>query len=115
VAWWLNRDNFIVTTYAGNQGQTAGVFCAATPNVGNYGYIQIGGPALVNLIFPPTAVPTNAGMYVVPSSTNAKADCLAAGTAATYQPLGTTSNTTNYDGANVRCEVILKLAVNDNQ
>lgn len=115
VAWWLNRDNFIVTTYAGNRGQVAGVFCAATPNVGNCGYIQIGGPAMVNLVFPPTAVPTNAGMFVIPSATDAKADCLAAGSAATYQPLGTTSNTTNYDGANARCEVILKQQWNDNQ
>lgn len=112
VAWWSDRDTFKVTTLATNRGQVAGVFCAATPQLGNYGYIQVGGPAIVKFIDAPTAQPTTAGLHVIPSATNAKADCLAAGSAPTYPLMGTSNGT--YDVLNATCEVILKMSVLSN-
>jgi len=107
VAWWSDRDNFVVTTAATNRGKVAGVFCSAFPQVGKYGFIQIGGPAIVKFVDAVTAAPTAAGLFVVPSSTNAKADCLAAGTAALYPQLGTSNGV--YDATNTVAEVVLTL------
>jgi hypothetical protein len=95
VAFWSNRDTFLVTTTATNRGQVAGIFCGPNPNVGNYGYIQVGGPAIVKFIDTPTAEPAATGAFVIASSTNAKADCLAAGTAATYRPIGQANGARN--------------------
>ncbi len=88
VAWWSDTDNFKVTTSATNRGLIAGVFCGPYPALGNYGFVQIQGPALVKYTDSTTGAPSAAGLHVIPSGTNAKADCLAAGSAATYPLLG---------------------------
>lgn len=88
VAWWSDQDNHEVTTLATNRGRVAGVFVNAA-SVSSVCFIQVGGrhPG-VRFIGVPTAAPTAAGLIVVPSATAGAADCLAAGTAATYPPLG---------------------------
>lgn len=93
VAWWSNKARGLVTTSptALGRGRVAGVFRnAITP--GNIGFIQTGGPcAGVKIIDSPTAAPSIAGLIVIPSATAGKADVLAAGSAATYPPLGVTA------------------------
>ncbi len=87
VAWWSDSANYLVTTSSTNRGRPAGVFANAI-TLGNYGFIQTKGPGTVKFIDAATAVPTAAGLIVIPSGTDGKADCLAAGTAATYPALG---------------------------
>ena len=94
VAWWADKTKYMVTTSptALGRGRIAGVFQnAITP--GYYGCIQVGGPAIVKFVDARTAAPTVAGLFVIPSATAAKADCLAAGSAATYPTLGLSSGT----------------------
>jgi hypothetical protein len=105
VAWWSNRDTSLVTTSATNRGQIAGVFQSSAAALGNYTYIQTEGPATVKFIDAVTASPTTAGLHVIPSATNAKADCLAAGSAATYPLLGVSNSTINLGDSTA--EVIL--------
>lgn len=107
VAWWSDRDNFKVTTSATNRGQVAGVFMGPNPALGAYGYIGVGGPFIVKFIDAVTSAPTTAGLLVIPSSTNAKADCLASGSAATFPILGTSNAA--LDAGNQTAECILKL------
>ena len=107
VAWWSDKDLMKVTTDATNRGQVAGVFCGPYPQSGNYGFIQIQGSAIVKFVDAPTAAPTAAGLIVIPSATDAKADCLASGSAATFPPLGRSNGV--YDAANTQCEVILTI------
>lgn len=99
VAWWSDKTKYLVTTTVTTlgRGRVAGVFQNAI-TLGNYGCIQKGGPATVKFIDAPTASPTAAGLFVIPSATNAKADCLAAGSAATYPILGVSAGV--YDAAN---------------
>lgn len=97
VAWWADREAGKVTTAATNRGRRAGIFTRAH-QVSGAGrtlacYIQVGGRKSVKLIDAVTAAPTAAGLFVIPSATAAKADVLAAGTAATYPPLGVTAGT----------------------
>jgi|ERR1019366_6160926 hypothetical protein len=93
VAWWSDKTKYLVTTSptALGRGRIAGVFRnAITP--GNYGCIQIQGPCPnVKYVDAPTAAPSAAGLFVIPSATAGKADCLAAGSAATYPVLGLSS------------------------
>lgn len=93
VAWWGDRTKSMVTTDPTKlgRGRVAGVFRnAITP--GNIGFIQTQGPcAGVKFVDAPTAAPTAAGLLVIPSATAGKADCLAAGSAATYPILGRSS------------------------
>lgn len=92
VAWFANQAQYLVTTTAATpgRGRVAGIFRnAVTP--GNYTCIQVGGLGTVKMIDAVTAAPTVAGLIVVPSSTNAKADTLAAGSAATYPIIGRTA------------------------
>ena len=99
VAWWSDKTQYLVTTSptALGRGRVAGVFQnAITP--GYYGCIQTRGPATVKFVDAPTANPTAAGLFVIPSATAGKADCLAAGSAATYPPLGVSSGV--YDATN---------------
>lgn len=100
VAWWSDRSQYLVTTSASKtgRGRIAGVFRnAITP--GNYGCVQVEGPAPVKLIDSPTSTPTaNSGQFIIPSSTDGKADCLAAGTASTYPTIGLVAGTlSNFD------------------
>lgn len=97
VMWWASKANFRVTTSAARRGYYAGVVgrlnrlgveVANGPSAGNYFFIQKGGRAVVKTTDAVTANPGNTGQYVVPSATAGKADVLAAGTAATYPPVG---------------------------
>ncbi len=96
-AWWSNRNTFLVGTApaALGRGNVAGVFVnAATP--GRYTCIQVvGRHDQVKLVDAPTASPTAAGLFIIPSATNGKADCLAAGTAASYPVLGRSAGVIN--------------------
>ena len=106
-AWWTDKANYKVSTMVGTagRGNVAGVFVnAATP--GNYTCIQVEGyHDSVKFIDAPTATPTTAGLFVIPSATNAKADCLAAGSAATYPVMGRSAGT--YNAPNATCAVML--------
>ena len=107
-AWWKNKDTYQVTTDpTGRRGQVAGVFLGpVTP--GRLGLVQYAGRhGQVKFVDAPTATPTTAGLIVIPSATAAKADCLAAGTAATYPQLGLSAGT--YDGASATCAVDLDI------
>jgi hypothetical protein len=94
VAWWSDKTKYLVTTTVTTlgRGRIAGVFqndesqFPITP--GQYTCVQIKGPASVKFVDAPTAAPSAAGLFVIPSATNGKADCLAAGSAATFPPLG---------------------------
>lgn len=106
VAWWADKTAYKVTTSptALGRGRIAGVFQnAITP--GNYGCVQTEGPATVKFVDAPTATPSVAGLFVIPSATAGKADCLAAASAATYPALGTSAGT--YDAANAQAVVDL--------
>ena len=98
VAWWSDKTQYMVTTSptALGRGRIAGVFQNAI-SLGYYGCIQIGGPATVKFVDAPTASPTVAGLFVIPSGTAAKADCLGAGSSATYPTLGVSAGV--YNGA----------------
>lgn len=97
VAWWADKPNYKVTTDGTKlgRGRIAGVFRNnITP--GNFCFVQTQGPAAVKLIDSPNTAPTtNSGQYIIPSSTTGKADCLAAGAAATYPPLGVVGGALN--------------------
>lgn len=93
VAWWSDKTRYLVTTTVTTlgRGRVAGVFqntadYPITP--GMYTCVQTHGPGIVKFVDAPVAQPTVAGLFVIPSATNGKADCLAAGSAATYPVLG---------------------------
>lgn len=95
-AWWRNKLTYQVTTDpTSRRGQVAGVFLAAiTP--GRLAIIQTGGRhGQVKFVDAVTSTPDATGKIVVPSATAGKADCLAAGSAATYPPMGVTAGTYN--------------------
>ena len=98
VAWWADKTKYLVTTTVATlgRGRVAGIFQNAI-TAGNYGCVQTQGPAIVKFVDAPTAVPTAAGLIVIPSATAGKADCLAAGSAATYPQLGYSAGA--YNGA----------------
>lgn len=94
VAWFSDQANNVVTTSptALGRGRVAGVFKGAvTP--GYFTCVQIKGKGGVKFIDSPTAAPTAAGLLVIPSATAGKADCLAAGSAATYPLIGRSAGT----------------------
>ena len=88
VAWWADKSRYKVTTSptATNRAQVAGIFCI-TPTLGNWIFVQTGGPGTVKFIDAPTAA-IAVGAAAIPSSTTAKADCIAAGTAPGWPVLG---------------------------
>ena len=101
VAFWSDKAKYLVTTTVTTlgRGRVAGVFQnAITP--GYYGLIQTQGPAIVKFVDAPTTPPTAAGLIVIPSATAGKADCLAAGSAATYPALGVSAGA--YDAQNAQ-------------
>jgi len=106
VAWWVSRTNYTVSTSistAGGRGKVAGVFLtavtAAQVAAQKVVCIQIAGHANVTYVDSPTATPDATGLFVIPSATDGKADCLAAGTAATYPKLGESAGAaTNHVG-----------------
>jgi hypothetical protein len=112
VAWWSDKTRYLVTTnsptVAVGRNRIAGVFQnAITP--GNYGCVQIEGPATVKLIDAATQGNVVAGAYIIPSATNAKADVVATATAPTQTPLGIVGSPLTYNPA--AQEVVTDLAV----
>lgn len=106
VAWWSNQQQYRVTTTVTTlgRGRVAGVFkMAVTP--GNFCCVQIKGVGLVKFIDAVTSAPDATGKLVIPSATNGKADCLAAGSAATYPLLGRSAGV--YDAGNAQALVDL--------
>ena len=98
----------MVTTNATNRNRVAGVFQNAI-TVGNFGCVQIGGPATTKLIDAPTAA-VAIGTTVIPSATNAKADNLAVGTAPTHAVMGQVAGPPlSYNAA--AQEVVVDLAI----
>lgn len=108
-AWWKNRLTYQVTTLptALGRGQVAGVFLGpVTP--GRLAIIQFGGRhGQVKFVDAPTSTPDATGKIVIPSATAGKADCLAAGSAATYPVMGVTAGT--YDAVNAVAPVDLNI------
>lgn len=96
VAWWSDKTRYLVTTSptALGRGRVAGVFQNAISS-GNYGFIQTQGPGITKFVDAPTASPTVAGLFVIPSATAGKADCLAAGSSPTYPVLGVSAGVYN--------------------
>lgn len=94
-AWWSDKTQYMVTTSptALGRGRVAGVFQYAI-TLGNYGCIQIEGPATVKLT-DGSAVTANSGQFVIPSATAGKATTEAVGTAASYPALGVIAGTLN--------------------
>lgn len=89
VAWWADQALYKTTTSPTTlgRGRVAGVFrTLVTP--GNVCCVQIKGKGKVKFVDSPTAAPSDDGQFVIPSATAAKADCLAAGSAATYPLIG---------------------------
>ncbi len=85
-AWWSDKAQYMVTTNATNRNRVAGAFQnAITP--GNYGCIQISGPATVKLLDADMAS-VAIGDAIIPSATNAKATRVAVGTAPTHTVMG---------------------------
>jgi hypothetical protein len=96
VAWWSNQASYLVTTTVTTlgRGRVAGIFkTAVTP--GNFCCVQRNGKSTVKLIDAVTSSPDATGKLVIPSSTNGKADCLAAGSAPTYPIIGRSASTLN--------------------
>lgn len=97
VAWWIDRANYLVTTdvSAAGRGNRAGIFRDSSApqdrTTSNFALSDItciqkkGVGVQVDYA---TGTPTPAGLFVVPSATDAKAEAIAAGSPATYPALG---------------------------
>lgn len=90
VAWWRDATGYRVTTdvSVAGRGNVAGVYPTLI-DVNNIGCIQIAGPADVQFS---AGTPSTAGLMVIPTATDAKAEALAAGGPLTYPPLGVTAS-----------------------
>lgn len=112
VAWWSDHSKYLVTTtsptVAQGRNRIAGRFCNAI-TLGNYGCVQIQGTGLVKLIDTVTQANVVAGAYVIPSSTNAKADVVASATAPTQQPLGTIDSPLLFNASDLTVAVDLNV------
>jgi hypothetical protein len=106
VAWWRDNTGYVVTTdpAIAGRGNVAGVFGGAV-DVDNICCVQQGGPGDVQVVTSPTAVPGDTGQFVIPSATAAKADWLAAGSAATYPPLGVSAGFATAGVAQVELDI----------
>lgn len=107
-AWWQNKLAYRVTTDpTSRRGQVAGVFLGAiTP--GRLAIIQFGGRhGQVKFIDAVTSAPDATGKIVIPSATAGKADCLAAGSASTYPPMGVSAGA--YNAADATAPVDLNI------
>lgn len=107
-AYWSDKTRFKVTTDPSTLGlgARAGIFTKSVAK-GNLCVIQTKGPRRVRFVAAPTANPSTARLAVIPSSTVAKADCLAAGTAPTYPVFGWSAGA--YDLAAQECTVDLDI------
>ena len=101
VAWFADQAARTVTTVPTTlgRGRVAGIFRKSSGGYltpGRFTCIQVKGLAdSVKFIDAPPATPSAAGLIVIPSATAGKADCLAAGSAATYPALGRTAGAFN--------------------
>ena len=85
-AQWSDEKRYLVTTAVTNRNRPAGVFQnAITP--GNYGFIQIEGPASCKIVDGSMAA-LAVGDAVIVSATTAKYDRVAVGTAPTHVVVG---------------------------
>jgi len=102
LAYWLDRTKYLVTTNLtlAGRGNIAGILRAPV-GVSEICCIQQGGRCSVNFVSAPTAPPDATGLIVIPSATAGQADCLAAGSAATYPPLGVSMGTATANFADV--------------
>ena len=112
VAYWSDKTKYLVTTNAPSDARArnrhAGIHQnSVTP--GNFTCVQIDGPGIVKLIDAVTQANVVAGAYVVPSSTNAKADVVATGTAPTNTPLGIVASPLTFNVADLT--VVTDLAI----
>jgi hypothetical protein len=97
LAYWKNEDQFRVTTddaVAGfGLGRCVGVFTRVV-DLGYYtAIVKKGRKTNVWFVDAPAAAPSGAGLFVIPSATDGRADTVAAGTAASYPPIGRTAGT----------------------
>jgi hypothetical protein len=112
VAWWSDKTQYVVTTtspsVAVGRNRIAGVFQnSITP--GNFGCVQIEGPASTKLVDGVNQGNVVAGAYIIPSSTNAKADVVATATAPTQTPLGTVASPLSFNTADLTVVVDLNV------
>jgi hypothetical protein len=124
VAFWLDRTRYRVTTDVSlaGRGNPAGVFrraataaeIALTNDQGLIGAVMClqreGYHGAVQLTSSTTAAPSTAGLPVIPTATDAKADVLAAGTAPTYPQLGVTAGAEGTGDLADTCPVMLDVA-----
>jgi hypothetical protein len=115
--WWADKPNFKVTTAATNRGMRAGVLpvfdrqgnrCASKTR-GNYFFIAKGGRHTIKFVDAVTSAPDATGKFVTPSATAGKANCLAAGTAPDYPPIGRSAGA--YDAVNA--EALVDVSIDD--
>lgn len=113
LAFWANEDQFLVTTddaISGyGLGRCIGVFtCAVDIALAGSNYTAIvkkGRKTNVWFVDSPTAAPSGAGLLVIPTTTDGRADALAAGSAATYPPIGRTSGAQDGTTKLAECDV----------
>ena len=109
--WWADQIKYRVTTSPTTlgRGRVAGVYkkIGGPSNKGNYFFVQTEGLSVVKFIDAVTAAPTVAGLICIPSATAGKADCLLAGSAATYPAIGVSAGV--YDAA--QAEGVVNLEV----
>lgn len=85
-AQWSSEKDYMVTTAVTDRNRPAGVFQnVITP--GNYGFIQVEGPASFKMIDSAVAA-LAVGDSIIVSGTTAKYDRVAVGTAPTHVPVG---------------------------
>jgi hypothetical protein len=111
-AYWGDKTQYIVTTtsptVAAGRNRIAGKFSnGVTP--GNFTCVQFEGPGVVKLIDTVTQGNVVPGAYVIPSSTNGKADVVATVTAPIQTPLGIVASPLTYNAASQ--EVVVDLNV----
>lgn len=99
LAYWANEDRFIATTNEDitgfGRGRCIGVFTTTVDNGSYTAIVKRGRKTPVWFVDAPTAAPTTAGLFVIPTTTDGRADALAAASAATYPPIGRTSGVVN--------------------
>ncbi len=103
VAWWRDATGYTVTTdssFAG-RGNVAGVYLMSV-TLGYICCIQQKGPCPVAFT---TGTPLATGLFAVPSATDGTADAIAAGSPATYPPLGVTVSVATANVATVELDL----------
>ena len=101
LAYWANEAQYLVTTDEAitgfGRGRCIGVFtCAVDVALAGSNYTAIvkkGRQTPVWFVDSPAATVTGAGLFVIPSTTDGRADVVAAGSAATYPPVGRSAGT----------------------